>query len=238
MTENYTTPQNIRDILGLEPEDVTDEILDEFIDKAQRVLLHYVQIAVLDETPTGNVDGSNNTFQTIHPFFADIDFDQSISTLDFTIYGWTDEDDPSTKKALSVSTFYPTYGMIVLSTAPAATTEKITVDYSYYTQSIDWDLVELATRYYAAKMYVAREMFLVPDQLTIGNIKIRQNQPWERLHNEFLRIIYHLTTIPMDIVNYSKLVMSPRKKISYTGPGTTYQAEDLFNSGDNEKDTT
>jgi len=238
MTENYSTPQNIRDILGLEPEDVTDEILDEFIDKAQRIVLHYVQIAVEDEEPEGDINGTNNTFTVIHPYLADTNFDQVVSTLDFTIYGWTDDEDPATKTALTVSTFYPTYGMIVLATAPAITYEKITVNYSYYTQSIDWDLLELATRYYAAKMYVAREMFLVPDQLTIGNIKIRQNQPWERLHNEFLRIVYHLTTIPMDIVNYKKFVMSPRKKTSYTGPGTSYQAEDVSNSGENEKDTT
>ena len=224
----YTTPQNVRDLLGLELEDAPDDVLEELIEKAQYILLHYIQVKVIDETMKGDINGTNSTFSVSNKFIADTNFDKQITTSDFTIYGWTSADDPSTKVTLSVSTFYPDLGIFVLSSPPSTDYERISIDYSYYTCSIDWNLVEMATAYYAGMLWVAREEFLVPEDLAIGNVRVRQNQPWEKLRTEFLRIVYHLTTLPMDIVTYKKMVLSPRKKFRFRGPGSTYEYEERY----------
>jgi len=222
----YTTPQEIRDILGLDAEDAQDYILEEFIDKAQRVVIRYVQVEVLDEEMSGNINGTNNTFTTSHKFLADTNFDMQITTSDFTVYGWTDSDDPSSKVELTVSTFYPTKGIIVLASAPSTDYKKITINYSYYTCKMDWELLKLATTYYAAMLFVAREYFLVPISYSMGGITVRNNQPWDNLRDEFLRIIYHITSLPMDKVTYTKKILSPRLKGTYKGPGTTLDVLD------------
>jgi len=222
----YATAQDVRDILGIDVEDAEDHVLEEFIERAQRQVIKYIQVEVLDEEASGNINGTNNTFTVKNKFFADTNFDMKITTDDFKVYGWTDSDDPSTKVELSVSTFYPTYGMIVLSTAPSTDYKKITVDYSYYTKAIDWELLKQATTYLAATLFVAREYFLVPVSYTLGGISVRNNQPWDRLREEFLRTVKLLTSIPMDKVNYIKKVRSPRMKRRYKGPGTTLEVLD------------
>jgi len=232
----YTTPQEIRDLLGLTVEDADDSILEEFIDKAQKILLKYITVQVIDEEMTGSINGTNTTFSVSHKFIADIDFDKQITTSDFKIYGWKDSDDPGTKVELSVSTFYPEYGIFVLSSPPSSDTyEKITCDYSYYTCKIDWDLVNMATAYYAGMLWVARELYLVPETLAIGNVRVRTNQPWEKLRTEFKRIIYHLTALPMDIVSYRKIVRAGRFPYVYRGPGTTYEIEEKYSSKKTKK---
>jgi len=221
----YGTAQDVRDLLGITIDDADDSILEEFLDKAQRVILHYIQVEVHDEEMTGNINGTNNTFVAKHPWPADTNFDKVIDTSDFKIYGWTKASDPSTKVELSVSTFYPQFAKFVLTEAPSTTYKKITIDYSYYTKAIDWDLVSLATCYYAGMLWVARELYLVPEDLTIGNVRVRNRQPWERLREEFLRIVFHLTKLPMDKVSYEKIMRSPRRPWKYKGPGTTYEVE-------------
>ena len=222
----YTTPQEIRDLLGLTVEDVDDSILEEFIDKAQKILLKYIAVQVIDEEMTGSINGVNTTFSVSHKFIADVDFDKQVTTSDFKIYGWKKSNDPSSKVELSVSTFYPEYGIFVLSSPPSSDTyKKITCDYSYYTCKIDWDLVNMATAYYAGMLWVARELYLVPETLAIGNVRVRNRQPWERLREEFLRIVFHLTKLPMDKVSYEKIMRSPRRPWKYKGPGTTYEVE-------------
>ncbi len=223
----YTTPQDVRDLLGLTLEDASDSVLTEFIEKAQNIVLKYITVKIVDEEMTGNINGSNNTFKVKHRYIADVDFDKTVTTSDFTIYGWTDSDDPGTKVTLPLSTFYPEYGIFVLSSAPDPDTyEKITCDYSYYTCQIDWDLVGMATAYYAGMLWTAREMFLVPPSLAIGNVTVRHNQPWEELRKEFNRIVYHLTSLPMDIVTYRKMVKVGRLGVSLKGPASTLDYEE------------
>jgi len=213
----YTTPQDIRDLLGLTNDDAKDDILEEFITKSQNIILHYIQVKVIEEEIS--LDSSGKTIVLTNQFLADTNFDKLINTLDVTVYGYVDEDSIETRTTLSLSTIWPENGILKLS-SDASSYGKVTVSYSYYTCSIDWNLVAMATAYYAGMLWVAREEFLVPDELTIGNIKVRQKQPWNKLREEFNRMIFHLTSVPMDLVNYRKMMVSPRSNVRYAGPGT------------------
>ncbi|RLJ10169.1 MAG: hypothetical protein DRP15_00925 [Candidatus Aenigmatarchaeota archaeon] len=217
----YTTPQDVRDLLGVSIEDASDEILKEFIEKAQRVVLKHITVKVKDEVMSGSINGQNNTFSVSNKYLADVDFDEQVTTSDFKIYGWKDADDPGTKVELTCSTFYPEYGIFVLSEAPDPNTyEILTCDYSYYTCQIDWTLVELATAYYAAFLWVARELFLVPEEWALGNLRIRQREPRRHYRTEFYNIIKYLRRLPMDMTSYRKMVTTPRVRGEFTGPRT------------------
>jgi len=228
----YTHPQDVRDLLGLDVDQAEDSLLAEFLTKAQYVVLKYVQVSVIDEEV--DLDSSGTTFSVANAFIADIDFDASVGTADIKVYGWSDADHIDSRVELTVSTLWPNQGLIKLS-ADASGYEKITIDYSYYTAAIDWNLMGMATAYYAGMLWVAREEFLVPDELTIGGIRVKQKQPWDKIRAEFLRLIYHMTQLPMDRVTYDKMVISGRSGEKYAGPGTTYQEDDSHNWY-NEKD--
>lgn len=207
----WTNPQDVRDLLGVEIEDASDAILEEFISYAQEYLKKFIQIDVIDGKLSGDLDGVNNTFSTEHPFFADTTGDTLITTEDFTVWGWKDEDDPFKREELTVSTFDPLRGIIVLSSAPDPDTyEKLTCDYSYYTKKINWKLLSLATAWKAAELWVKREEYLVPESWSIGNKRISQRQPWKYFEVEVRRLVDKLTALPMDVTSYRKLVFRPR----------------------------
>lgn len=233
----YTTPQEIRDLLGVSIEDAPDDILEEFIDKAQHVVIKYWQVEVKDEVMSGSINGSNNTFSVSNKFIADTNFDKKITTDDFKIYLWTDASDPGSRTEATLSTFYPEHGKFVLSSAPSTNIKKITIDYSYYTKAIDWDLVNLATAYYASMLWIAREQYLVPEEFTIGGLRVRNRQPWERLREEFFRMVNRITAVPMDYVRYEKMVLAPRIKGRMRGPGTLVQYEESRGRKKYVKDT-
>jgi len=218
----YTTEQDVRDLLGLSIDEAPDDVLEEFITKAQQVILHYIQIPVDEEV--ASLDSSGQTIVLSHKYLADTNFDKQITPSDVTVYGYYDES-METRSTLQVSTIWPEQGVIKLASS-ASSYETVTVSYSYYTCAIDWNLVSLATAYYAGMLWVAREEFLVPEQLAIGNIRVRQTQPWDKLRNEFLRIVFHLTSVPMDIVNYRKIMVPSRSTVHYRGPGTVLSEED------------
>jgi len=229
----YTDAEEIRKILGITIDDAKDDVLDDFIQKAQKVLLHYIQIQVIDEEMDGSINGSNTTFTCTNKFIADTNYDKAITTSDFTINGWTDEDDPTSKVTLTVSTFDAVNGFFKLATAPDCSTyDTVTITYSYYTCKIDWDMVELATTYYAAMLWAAKELYLVPEDLVIGNIRIRnkRDMPYEKLRMEFLRIVNIITALPMDVNTYRKIMRSPRSSDILYGPGTSYELDDSSES--------
>lgn len=207
----WTNPQNVRDLLGVDIETATDSILEEFIVYAQDYIRKYIQLRVIDGKLSGNINGTNNTFSTQYVYFADVSGDTLITTSDFTIYGWKDRTDPFKRDILTVNTFDPLRGLIVLQTAPDEDTyEKLTIDYSYYTKAIDWNLLSLATAWKAAELWVKREEFLVPETWVMGSKRIVQRQPWRYFEIEVNRIIDKLRALPMDKVTYKKLVFRPR----------------------------
>lgn len=228
----FTTSQDVRDLLGLTIDDASDDILEEFITKAQNIVLHYIQVRVIEEKVT--LDTSGETISLEYQFLADTDFDKQVGTLDVTVYGYPDANNIETRAELDVSSIWPENGILKLS-ASALDYAKVTVSYSYYTCAVDWNLVAMATAYYAGMLWVAREEFLVPDELTIGNVKVRQKQPWNKLREEFNRMIFHLTEIPIDLVQYRKMMISARSAVKYRGPGQILDVEDA-STGANQRD--
>jgi len=223
----YTTPEDVRDLIGLDPEDAPDNILEDFIEKAQYVVLHHIQTSVRDEVVT--LDTTGNTFSVKNPFIADTNFDEAINSLDVHVYGWVDSSNPISKAELTISTILPDYGFIVITGGTVNLSyEQVTVDYSYYTCDLDWNLLEMATAYYAGMLYVAKEECLVPEDVVIGNIRLRdrRSRSWQRLREEFDRLIFHITAVPIDLVKYRKMVLSPREERRFAGPGTTYEIEE------------
>ena len=207
----YTNPQDVRDLLGVDPETAEDSLLEEFIENAMVYVREYIQIPVIDEELP--FDGTQSTFSTKFKYWADISGDTSISTLDFKVYGWTDAKDPTSRVVLTVSKFDPLRGFLVLSSPPSTSVyQRLTIDYSYYTKAINWDLLSLATAWKAAELWVKREEFLVPDTWSLGGLRISRRRPWEYFEVEFNRAIDKLITLPMDKVTYSKLVFRPRGK--------------------------
>jgi len=172
--------------------------------------MKFLQVPVLDEGMVGNLDGVNNTFSVMHPFIADTTANTVVNTLDVKIYLWSDPDNEFSKEEITSFSFNPETGVFVLTNVPASTYEKITCSYSYYTCKIDWKLVELACTYYSAMMWVQRELFLVPSNVYIGNIRTISIKPWESLRHEFQRTIDLLVAAPMDKVTYRKMVFDPR----------------------------
>lgn len=231
----YTNAQDIRDLLGLTVDEAPDSILDEFIAKAGYVVLHYIQIPIVEEVV--ELDISGQTIVLSKQFIADNNFDEVVNASDLVVYGYVDEDHVDTRNTLTVSTIFPENGVLKLS-ADASDYEKVTVSYSYYTCAIDWPLVEMATAYYAGMLWVAREEFLVPEQLIVGNVRVRQKEPWSAIRTEFLKLIYHITEIPMDVVNYKKIMVSPRSTVRFSGPGTTYEVEDQEETSYQQPDLT
>lgn len=207
----YTNPQNVRDLLGVDIETANDSILEEFIEYAQNYIRKYIQVKVIDETLSGNVNGSNSTFSTEYAYWADISGNTLITTEDFTVYGWKDRTNPFTRAKLSINTFDPLRGLVVLTEAPDPDVyDKLTVDYSYYTKAIDWDLLALATAWKAAEIWVKREEFLVPETWALGGKRITSRRPWRYFEIEVNRIIDKLRALPMTKVAYKKLVFRPR----------------------------
>ena len=210
----YTTAQNVRDILGVDSDTAATDIVEGYIEYSQKIVMKFLQVPVLDEEMTGNLDGVNNTYSVMHLFIADTSANTVVNTLDVSIYLWPDSDDEFTKVQVTSFTFNPETGVFVLTDIPASTYEKITCSYSYYTSKIDWKLVELACTYYSAMMWVQRELFLVPTNVYIGNIRTISSKPWEYLRHEFQRMIDLLVAAPMDKVTYRKMVFDPRSPLA------------------------
>lgn len=230
----YCTPADIRDlVLGVTIDEATDDSLYEFIDRAQKIFLGYVQVK--DNFKRVYPD-SNGKILLPNKYVADRNFDKTVDEDDITIYGYINSDDPRTKTELTISSLHPEDGILYITEADVNLYEMFIVDYSYYTCAIDWELVRMAVSYYAGMLWVAKEEFLVPPEVTIGNIKIRQKEPWNNLREEFHRIVTQITEVPMSVVHYKKMVISPRRYGKTTSRFNTVEYEDLRSRG-NEKVT-
>jgi len=179
-----------RDLLGLTTDDITDEDLQDLIDKATQIIIEEITIPVRDEEPSGSIDGSNTTFSVNNYPIADSDGDKTVGSGDVTVYTWTDKDDPSTKSSISVSTVYPREGIIVTSTAPSSSIEKITVDYRYtFEEAINWELMKLACAYLTGYLFAIKKFTVLPLAISRGPIRFRH---YTEPANKYLEKYYQI----------------------------------------------
>jgi len=209
----YCTPQEIRELLGIEIHDAPDNVLIPFIEKAQEYVKKFIQVQVYDEKMQGwKGFPPNNTFTVQNPYLADTNNDLKVDINDVTCYWWP-TDDPFKKEKKTPSTLDPLRGIIVFPESFPADYEKATCDYAYYVTAINWDLVKMACIYYASILWVQSELLLAPEAGGIGALRYRGVRPWQYLREEFNRTVELLVVRPMDRVVYEKMVMRPRQPI-------------------------
>jgi len=183
-----TTPDRVREYMGLTSSEAPDSQLNDYIERAQREFLNDVAIYVRDDTLTGNIDGLNCTFLLTYPHVADRNFDGTVDVNDITVYKWGKAGSLDLREEVAVSTFYPEYGVVILSEAPASTYDVITATYYYYPREIDHDLVPEAVACLAAFYYVMREYLLIPERLSHGAYRFSHARPYMVLLDQYYRI--------------------------------------------------
>lgn len=208
----YTNPQKVRDLLGVNIDDAPDALLSTYIGYGDQIILRSITETVVDED-LDPVDGSTWIFQTANPFIADRDLNKQINTLDVTCYY---VDDDLVKYNLTVASIDGTNGRIELSTIHPSSflsTINVRIDYQRYICKPDWTLIELASTYYAAFMWVGRELYLVPERYFLGDLRIYGSKPWEHFKKQFDRLIQVIVNQPISKVEYSKMVINPRSAV-------------------------
>lgn len=210
---SYVTPNRVRGILGVEDIDAPDSVLTTFCEDATNVVIRRISVRILDEEPDysqGGCDASNRVFYLWNRFISDVNGDGVINASDIHAYTWTDLADEDTKVEVTVASLNPLTGRVVLTVAPTAD-KYLTFDYSYYRNQVDWEMMELASAYYAAKMWVERELLLVPRNYRVGRVTIKQYESWEVYKKNYERIIDSIMILPMDTVTYKKIMKGARK---------------------------
>ena len=211
MANYYGTPDLVRTLLGVTETDAPDEILEDFLEYGTKLFNKHVVSVVKGEDLTQ--DGTlENYFLVENPFIADANFDKTINQNDVTAYYL---DDNNTKHVLTVSSIDGSTGQVILATVPASTMD-VQIDYSYYISEIDWDLVDLATSYYAAFMWAGKELYLVPPRFYLGNLRINLQEPWMNYKKMFDEICRLIVSRPIDKVKYDKMTLFPRSEALVT----------------------
>jgi len=182
----WTSPDKVRRKLGLNSDDVTDDVIEDYIENAQIDVLRDIAICRRDEGLEGNIDGVNSTFETNYKYIADKNFDLLVDSSDVEVYGWMDSDDPTTKTSLSVSTVYPHDGIIVLSNAPSVAYTKITANYYGYNGYVETLWLNDACAYLAAYYYAMSEIVLTPSQWMHGAYRFIIGTDWTHLYLDYL----------------------------------------------------
>lgn len=182
----YSSSDKVRRKLGLSVEDVADDVLEDYIENAQLDTLRDIAIYHRDEELEGDVDGANSTFSTSCLYLADKNFDLTVDKDDVEVYGWTDGDDATTRSSLAVSTIYPSDGIIVLSSAPATTYEKITANYYSFPGYVEMSWVSDACCYLAAYQYAVSEIVLTPSSWMHGSYRFMIGTEWSHLYIDYL----------------------------------------------------
>jgi len=183
-----TTPERIRELIGLSPEEVSDEQLIPYIKKAQERFLNDIALYVRDDTLKGNINGKNTKFTLSYTNVADRTFDNKVTVADIDVYTWTDADNPETRSEVPLSSINPIYGIVTLTTAPSKDVEKLTANYYYYPREIDTKLVSHAVSALAGFYYVMAEYLLIPERLSHGAYRFTHARPYMFLLEEYYRI--------------------------------------------------
>jgi len=185
----YASTTDIRTYCGFTVEEVDDGTLLKYSTIATHMIIEDFTCPVIDEELSGSIDGSNKEFEVAYTPIADSNGDTIVNPNDVVVYTWTDSDNPATKSTVSVQTVYPREGIIVLTTAPATTVEKITCDYRYtWHEDIRWDLVTVACSYLTGFLYAIREYAMIPDWYNIGALRFRHTRPYLR----YLEMYYEI----------------------------------------------
>jgi len=211
----YCTEDDVRRVLGLDIDDVSDETLKKYIEDAQKDVLNDMSKHIIDDELVGNINGSNTTFELTHKFMADSNYDGSINSLDVTVYRWGTSGSLDTRVESTVSTIYPEYGTLVLTAAPASTFSEVTATYYYYPSYVDISMISKPCAIQAAYQYFGREVLFWPENWMHGAYRFRLNpeRMMKWLENEYQKSLTRIMG-----KRWGKTEHSPPTLIRRSGP--------------------
>jgi len=166
----YATLGQLRIITQFTEADISDSDVNDLVSKADNAILRLATIEVYDESLEGGIDGVNKIFITEYRQIADTDFDKDVDKDDVTVY-LIDYDDEGNEVATEteIDTVNARDGIITLVTAPTTINAEagVNIDYRYYKEEVDFDMLTLAANYYLAHLCEMR----TPEIAGIGGSK-------------------------------------------------------------------
>jgi len=170
----WTTPEDVRLVLNVSIEELSDENANKWITKAQEFVRSDTGVRVTFDKLKGDIDGSNTKFYVTRPPIGDKDFDLSITASDISVYGLKETEDESTKEALVVSSIYPETGLVVLTSAPdPAKYKEIRADYWQSWVHEFPESIKYATALMSANFYMGSEFGMLPVEYRLGTMTLR-----------------------------------------------------------------
>ena len=212
----YCLSNEVRLYTGLTTFDISNDDLDQFINIASSIMIEDLTISVVEEEiSSGAIDGNNSTFELSKFPIADISGNKTVGSEDIVVYGYTIRDDPSTKSTIEVSTVYSREGIFVTSSAPSASIEQITVDYSYTLDdnSPNWELVKVACSYLTAYLFSIRKFTVIPDSLNRGPLRYSyKTKPYNEYYKKYEELMSKIKT-QLHIKKQSRDMKLKRKRM-------------------------
>ncbi len=184
----YCTAQDVRTFTGLGITDASDLDLDEFLDPATKTLINQITVTRNWELMSYSALDDTVYFTEKYPI-ADITGDMTIDKDDVVVYEWDDLADSESKTLLTVTSVTASEGKITLSAAPSS--NYVTINYRYYPNEMDWDLIKVATALNAGESYAFTKWLWIPDTYQLGPVRIRNIRPvWEKIHDRYVQVLF------------------------------------------------
>jgi len=223
----WTTPEDVRRILNVTVDQLSDAEANEFIEKAQNYVRLDTGVFLKYADLKGSIDGTNKVFFVEQVPIGDGDFYFDVDPLDVTVWAFTDEKDESTKTELSVSHVSPETGRIELTTAPSPDYKVLKIDYWH-----SWVLefkkaIEEATTFITAYFFLISQFAFIPLEFSLGDLRYKFKGPrgtpavfpYNRFWMEYQKLIYPIR---------KKLMESVEKKIIELEPSGVGRQELVF----------
>lgn len=188
----YSTPFDVRELCGFSLAEAPDVLLSYYIYKANIEIIRDLTVrkknAILLAGPR------DTEWYTQNKPIADVNGDGAVNTSDVLVYTWSDVGDEATKTGVKVSYVNWLTGRIILDTSPPSG-DKVTADYSYYPNEVDWEILRDAEAYYAGFKFAIKKWVHIPEWSKFGTITTRQAvKPYLHLYNEYKRCMRQLKT--------------------------------------------
>lgn len=192
---SWSSPSGIRILTGISSGEIPDSELQELCEYADRELFHEISIQVENEDLGPDfdgdwIDGSNKTFRTKNSPIADSNFDGQVSPDEVKVYLWSDPEDPDSRVQVEVSSVDPALGRVTLSSAPSTDTKRITADYYFYPNPLDFELVKKASNFLASFLAIRKKYGRLPVSVTIGRgLRVDTQGAGDEFYREYLKLL-------------------------------------------------
>lgn len=216
----WTTPDDLRKLLKISPEELPDAEAVYYIEKAQNIVRADTGVDILLIKLEGSIDGVNRIYRAPVVPIGDKNFDLVVDHNDVDVYGFLEEENEASKEALEVESVSPNTGLIVLKNAPLG---YVDIRASYVNSWIieNPEGIRTATALMAGYLY-ACEFNLLPIDYSLGTMKISYagrgrgiqpmyGLPTRRLWYEYQRVISPFRTKLIASVERDRMELEERE---------------------------